>query len=490
MLQRIDQLTTKYPDLSFLLTSLLTLGLFYIPCLLVDFAYSDDFYGLWAQGIADNWAASSSETGRPFQGMINQTMFAISQNVAGLWKVRFISWVLLLLSSFILYKSFRKLFVRDIRSAILFSILPALLPSLSILVIWPSTFPGMVSLFLSLLAGALFACETKNKLLIGLFWLIGFTLLIFGLLTYQATCAACLIPWLILSGKSNDALKSVKKLILPLSGFLIANIGYFIGIKLYQSDQEIHSSKRTEMVSDFWDKLTWFIEHPLRMSASTFTSLESSGLRKAYLIVSLLGIVGGIALFFMRKKVDKKYLLITLWILALPVAYYTGLLVSENWPSYRTQSVLSMVFIFIYAIAVKGLFNENKRWIGASLLFVLFFFFGFKHVYNDFVWLQQHDWKKLQAEVHSIQLNKTTVIVRPNRNIGWEQGFVIDIGVDEFGIPSTSIDWNTELMVNIIYRDELKYDSLPQFNYLGVKDSAQFNSFEQVINLQDNFDDY
>lgn len=469
--------------------------LYYTPSLFFEFGYSDDYHSLYALRYDENWAAAAAEMGRPIQGRLVDSIFSWAKDVAGLAKIRALSYLILGLISYLFYTEWAKVFNSDKVSAAVLSILPLFVPAFEIISVWPSTFPALISFTLSLIGGKLLSTNNSSIKIKLTYWLIGFILLFIALQTYQATLAACFIPWLIRSINSSDIKLELKKLAIPSVGFLVANIGYYTWFKWYQSTE--NTSNRTELVSDIGDKIVWFVEQPLKLSFASFAALESDGVRKALIIFQLVVILAGLFLLLRKKNLSTAISLFFIWVLSFPIAYYTGLIAAESWPSYRTQTVLSFVAVFTLGAALKGWINESKRWMLSSAYLVVFFFFGAKHLYPDFVLLQTHDWKKLQENINQQEVSNqyatgdTIYLVRPERIVGWNKGFIKQFGVDETGIPSTAVEWATEPMINLI-KEDIWISPKPdvQIKLYNPTDSTEYQKQKKVIMLEDNFDNY
>ena len=478
------------PLKAFIGISLPTLLLFYIPVLFFDFAFSDDYFGLWEYRMSDNWTDAAVNHGRPLQGTIISIIFPWAATVTGLWKIRAIAIIILCSISYMLYKEFLFFYKGDPILAAIFSILPTFVPSLEIITVWPSTFPAIVSLALSLFAGQLLLYKANKKINQFGSIALAFVLLIASLLTYQASVAACLIPWLIRSPRLTEQNKALKALIIPLLIFIISNAIYIIAFKIYQSQASAYIG-RSAITDDIGNKISWFFKEPFVLAGSTFATLASTDIRKVALILTSLLFTLAVSLFIKKIGFKKSWWLPILYIVAMPLSYYTNIFAAESFPSYRTQAILTLVFIFGLAMANYELIKEKFRWIGGIALLLIFFIVGAKHFYNDFILLQNHDWKKMVEIVSNNQDKSQINLLRTSRDIADKRKIVARIGMDEFGIPGSAIEWATKPMINIILTDILhKPDTSLTVQIFDQKDSIAYKNIESLIRLNNNFNDY
>jgi hypothetical protein len=475
---------------AFLLISLPLILLFFLPALFFDYAFSDDYYGLWQQRVSENWTEAAFIHGRPLQGTIISTIFSWAATVSGLWKIRAISILILILISYMLYREFFIFFKGNSLLAAIFCLLPVFVPSFGIITVWAATFPIIISLALSLLAGQILLYKTSNIIKQVCSIIFAFTLLIISLVTYQTPVVACLIPWLIRSPRLVEQSKAIKQLLTPLIVFIVSNIIYIIAFKIYQSQSGLEIG-RTGLTNNILDKIQWFYEEPFLLAGSTFATLAPKGFRIVVLLITMLSFSLSVFLFVKRIGFKKKWWFFVICIIAIPLSYYVNILTVEKFSSYRTQAVLTCVFIFGLAMANYELIKEKFRWVGGVILLLLFLLVGTKHLYTDFILLQNHDWKAMIQVVKQNHNKKSINILRTNPNVAVQKKIVTSIGMDEFGIPGSSVKWATEPMIKLILVDVLnKNDTSLSVNIYNYEDTSSYSNIESLIRLNSNFDNY
>lgn len=473
---------------AFIFISLPLILFFYLPALFYDFAFSDDYYALWQNRISNDWTNSAIIHGRPLQGIIISTVFSWAETVSGIWKIRLLGILILISISYMLYKEFLLFFKGNPLLASIFSTLPVFLPSFEIITIWSSAFPAIVSLALSLLAGKVLFYENSKRTKQLYLIIFSFILLITSLLTYQATVAACFIPWLIRSPRLFEKLIALKLLLRPLLVFIFSNLLYITTLKIYQFQSAVDIG-RSVISNDIQGKISWFFKDPFILASSTFATLTSNNFRSFVLTVTILLFSLSIFIFVRKLSYKNKWWFPLAIIFAIPLSYYTSILAAEHSPSYRTQAVLSCVFIFGMALINYELIANKFRLIGAISLLFLFFIFGVKSLYNDFVFLQNHDWKKMIQTIESNSNRKDINLIRTSRNIAVQKKIVTRVGADEFGIPGSSVKWATEPMIKLIIVDILNKNITSMSIHIFNEEDTYSNT-DSLIRLNSNFNYY
>ena len=475
---------------AFLYLSLPLIFITFIPALFFDFAYSDDYFGLWQQRFSDDWTGSAIEHGRPLQGFVISTIFSCAATVSGLWKIRAISILILSTISYMLYTEFLIFFKGNSLLAAIFSLLPVFLPSFEIITVWVSTFPAIISLALSLLAGKLLLFNVNTTIKRISLSIFAFILLIISLLTYQAGVAACLLPSLIRSPRFIEESRPLKLFIRPLLIFIISNVTYIIAFKIYQIQSTIEIG-RSAISSVLLHKMEWFFIKPFVYAGSSFAALETKEIRLLVLFITILLFSISVFLFVKRVGWKQYWWFPIVFSLSFPLSYYTNILAAESFYSYRTQAVLSCVFTFGLAMVTYELIKEKFRWVGGLILLSLFFIIGAKNLYNDFILLQNHDWKTMIQVINNNAHKKKINLLRTNRNIVDQKNSVITIEMDEFGIPGSSVEWATESMIKLVLVDVLhKSDTSLSIQIFNERDTNAYSNIEPLIRLNSNFNNY
>lgn len=82
-------------------------------------------------------------------------------------------------------------------------------------------------------------------------------------------------------------------------------------------------------------------------------------------------------------------------------------------------------------------------------------------------------------------------ILRTDRNIATQKKLVTRLGMDEFGIPGSAIEWVTEPMVKMILVDVLNNtDTSFSVQIFDKKDTNAYKDIESLIRLDSNFNDF
>lgn len=415
--------------------------LFFLPVLVNEFAYSDDFFSLEAAGTGDGWIQTAFDNGRPLQGKIVQQVFA-GKTVTSLFWSRLIGLGFLFGQSVLLFFTFRMARVKTLM-ALCGAFVASILPTVVIPAIWPSSFPACVSTFIGFLGGFLCIRSSFSSIVKALILVIT---TVSCLLIYQAGAPFVFIPFVVLAWKED---KSWKEWLTIIGTFIATALVYLIVVKMYQEAGNV-AAGRTTMTTNYLEKLAWYIYQPLKLSASGHLAMQPSG----QMLIGIIFIIGILGLAIARKwlKAQKKSV-VYIHVMGITVLLFlTGfhlLAISANWFSYRTGGAISWLVWTSFVVALSSLSFEKVKH-GLLIALILFSGFqvvlGYRHIIHEFVDVQTFDWKLVNEQVELHQQDSVLYVIRPERIILQRIGYLDYPGSDEYGIPSSAIGWATDLM--------------------------------------------
>ncbi|NQY66813.1 MAG: hypothetical protein HRT72_03715 [Flavobacteriales bacterium] len=468
---------------AFLLLTLPATLLLYTPILFLEFGFSDDYFALWESRFDNDWTVSALTQGRPLQGHIVKFLFTWAHDVIGLWKIRLIALLFLILNLSLFYKEFLISLGNKAWHAALVTTLIAFLPSTQILTAWPSTISSIIAFSMAFIAGQLLLSNKLGKeriLTIGAALL----LILISLLMYQASTAACMLPWLIRS-MSNPNIRIIhKKFVMAFGGFVAVNMIYIVGFKFYQSFNELPVG-RSAITDDVFNKVLWFYNVPFILSGSTVASMLPGIIRTPFVLITVSLSFIGVYKFKRYFELNKYIALVIIWAAVFPICYYSGILSEEKFPSYRTQMALGCVFIFFIAFGINSILKGKLKTVVFISILVVFSILGGNNLYNKHVFIQTKDWKAIRTIVNENSGSEIN-LVRAPYNVCYQQELIYRSGMDEFGVVGSSVEWATERMTKLAVSEDSK-TQVVGINVFNIEDSIQYKGLENLYFLEKSF---
>jgi hypothetical protein len=325
----------------------LVLAIVYVSVLAVPYAFSDT-YTMLAQALRHQlWERESImlQGGRPLLALVTSLSFPYIHSVAELRWVRLFG--LLGLASFAsIYASVLRR--QGAPRALVWGLplLTACMPPFQVYVAWAVCAPYTWAAALAGFAFVALGLELRWPLRIGL----SVTALMAALFIYQP---AAMMFWVFaasvwLTGErlpSARSLATAAAVMVIVMTFDLVVVEILPGFAFSASDY----TTRTDLVTDLFGKLTWFVMTPLR-EAANLTNIEPS---TTVALAVAAWIATGLVLYW-RDHNRRVIRFAALAAALVALSYLPNLVVAENWASYRTQVALTSLVLLYVALALLG----------------------------------------------------------------------------------------------------------------------------------------
>jgi hypothetical protein len=436
---------------------LLLVILIFYPLFYTDYVFTDEIVQLWeyrpGRPIVDfNMFIGN---GRWFAELLVKNSFSKIETIHEITYLRVLSLVGWLVCIPIWYVSLKRVIgpnsYRDDRS---YQMLPFftclyLVTSLpfAISIQWASCMELFITNTCGLLSGTLIYKSirlTEDKFTISIPAAIAGTFLgLVSLFTYQSGMGCFLIPFLF-HYIAPYTPKKDKVFIAGIAAYILLYALYYPLYKLNLHLYNIGDSPRASLHIDVLYKTAYFIARPLERSFRfTIIANENSIVAAAAYILLLLGWITLAIFRFGKAKRWQAIKFMAAVFIVFWLSYLPSLVVKENYASNRSQLALDLCVWLAYAEMIV-FFIKKKQVLSviATLVTVVFIISAGKNFRQYFLrpvsreyvatrhFIQQH----YQPNIHTIYF------IRPAEE-AFAQKFHIPISMDEFGIPSSYMDW-------------------------------------------------
>ena len=402
--------------------------------------------------------------GRPINAIILNIGFAAAGSIEGLAHLRLIAIIGISFLGFFLYKFSRAQSI-DFATSLLIAIGVVLLPSFHVYASWAQHFTTPFAGVLALLSAYILmpGCRIRDRSRV-LAVIFSATVLVISLLIYQPLAMLfwtgvfiSLVATFDFENKWN-----LSRLLDVFISFSIAMIVAFIVFKAGQFQYPSDSS-RYGLVTDIYEKLTWFISEPLANSISLYAVPRSSTVGRLILAIFLiiflfLGVLRGI------KFAAKLALMV---VFSLMLSYIPNLATAENWGSYRSIGALAaslyVSFLLIVRFLVKNIIQSyaSKKYTNSVIkmsFYVIVCVFAFlsslaqSSVSKGFVLpnvIELNNLASFLKDQNFASLPGQSILVKTS---SWRDSSAAVLQYDEFGMHSSLRDHYSLIMVELVLR--------------------------------------
>lgn len=419
------------------------------------YALHDDYFLLYNAGDQNtlNFCISS---GRPLYGILMKWLFSKFYFISDLKYARMISLFGIMLFSALLYRAYILAGWKRIEGGSA-SIIMCLMPAFGLYAAWATTFPIVYGATLAFIAGEL--ClksfdwfRLGDRQLKASIMMLGSTvLLIISLMIYQPIAPSF---WLFIaialfrSLKNSDDLfrKSMYCFVI----FTISVMAYYILYKATIWPFTVEPLGRSGLTNNFFEKIHWFVKNPFYDALSLFSILQEKVIISWTIITVLIVMLGGLFLRIWRNK-QQRWLFILISSCLIPLSYLPNLASNESWPAFRTQGVLGSLVVFYFLLSLKDIFRSRVARVIMPCLLVAFSLMAYKNVTYGFVEPQKQELNIIRHALQEplLKQSKEIIFIRSH----WSDSLAAKKRYDEYGLPSTSVSWVPESLINLLARE-------------------------------------
>ena len=331
------------------------------------------------------------------------------------------------------------------------------MPAFGLYAAWATTFPIVYGATLAFIAGEL--ClksfdwfRLGDRQLKASIMMLGSTvLLIISLMIYQPIAPSF---WLFIaialfrSLKNSDDLfrKSMYCFVI----FTISVMAYYILYKATIWPFTVEPLGRSGLTNNFFEKIHWFVKNPFYDALSLFSILQEKVIISWTIITVLIVMLGGLFLRIWRNK-QQRWLFILISSCLIPLSYLPNLASNESWPAFRTQGVLGSLVVFYFLLSLKDIFRSRVARVIMPCLLVAFSLMAYKNVTYGFVEPQKQELNIIRHALQEplLKQSKEIIFIRSH----WSDSLAAKKRYDEYGLPSTSVSWVPESLINLLARE-------------------------------------
>ncbi len=448
--------------------SLLLVFFWQVP--FADYAYLDEAHQLWHNKDGSNFVMFANQ-GRFITGWIINSFFDQTETIAGLKYLRIFSlagWCLaILLWQYLIHRWNKFLLLPELVVHFSSIFLACSLP-VAIYIGWASCLEVFIGFAAAILSGHLLFMQLltgqKDHVSISLpKMLIVVFLGVISLFVYQNCFGCFLLPfgyYFFFVSRKID-----KKLIIAIGFYLVILAVYFLLFKYSLQYFQLEASDRTGLKFDFLKKLSFFVSHPLALAFSFNFLYNYHGiLSQAFYPLCVLLLI--VSTWYFNKKITDTFKIIGVILIIGLLMYIPGLVVSENFASYRTMLALSMMIPVLLFGNIYNLANKfTYRRTGALAFIAVIILVAYYNFNQQFINPLQYEYAKLRARLdqENWQTTDTVFFMRADEK-AFLQSHGVKVYKDEFGLPSVFKDWTPDPFIRQVCLENtgsrMKADSL------------------------------
>jgi hypothetical protein len=279
-------------------------------------------------------------------------------------------------------------------------------------------------------------------------WLVIAVLVLFAALSFQQSWAMFYVPFCFLTlfraDDESGAPRPMRLLAAHALPFVVA-----LGLSALTVGHSDDLRVRRTVTRAPYDKAAWFVREPL-LNAACLAQMTPD--RKIGYFTAAIVLVGGLS-FLARRRVAAA-LCLTAGVVLLPVSYVPNLVTAENWASYRSIGPLSALLILVLGWAFWGIarlvFQRPHLMVAppAVALAGWLCLMGRYNVREYIVEPQVLERDCFRYQILQGAAEEVTVvhIIQPP----WQCWPVQMYRYDDFGVPSSFVDWCPEAMFRLV----------------------------------------
>ena len=425
------------------------------------YAYLDEAHQLWHNEDGSNFVMFATQ-GRFITGWIFNKFFYWTKSIDDLKYLRlfsFAGWCLAaVLWPYLLNKWNRFLQLPDLVITFSSIFLVCSLP-VAIYIGWASCLEVFIGFAAGLFSGHLLfmnLMQPKESIRIPVMKLL--VIVFSGLMSlfiYQNCFGCFLIPFAYYFFFVSRKIE--KKLIIGVAFYLLIVGVYFFLFKYSLTWFHLTGSDRTGLQFDILGKLSFFVSHPLALAFSFNFLYNYHGIlsQAFYPLCALLLII---SIYRINKKVKETFGILVVLLIICLLMYIPGLVVSENFASYRTMLALSLLIPVVLFGNIFILTERFKYQRQIALAFIgIIIIAGYYNFNLQFIDPLKYEYAKLRDRLNQESWQKvdTVYFVRASEN-AFSQSHGVKDYKDEFGLPSTFKDWTPDPFIRQVCFENTK----------------------------------
>lgn len=430
---------------------LIVLLIFYPVCF-TDYIYTDEVVQLWNYRPGSNFAMYGIQ-GRWIPELILSRFYSAIDSVHGITYIR----ITALLIWFICIPFWYNIMKRIVGKEPAYTWLPFftclyLITSLpfAVTVQWATCMELSIANTAGLLSGALLYLsirDIENKWRMPAGAAIGAAALaLLSLFSYQSGFGSFLIPFLFHYISAYTS-KKEQVLIKGLVFYFVMYAVWYVLFKLILAVTHLEADARAGLHIDLPGKLQYFMSHPLK-KAFWFNVIVNDENKLARAVYKVL-LVGWAVLAFVRFGKKNwpgaiKYIAVVTFLFM--ISYLPSWLVRENYSSNRTMPALNMcVWVVCAEMVCYMVKNIQVRRVAAFVVGCTFLILGWYNFRKEFLQPVHEEYVTVRnfIQQHYNSGIKTVYFIKSPED-AFKKKYHIQSSMDEFGVPSTLVDWVPE----------------------------------------------
>jgi hypothetical protein len=425
----------------------------YSSVLQANYGFADDYVFLF-HGARNEFGPNPMWDGRPLYTLWNRATFTLAGDIAGLRWLRVVSLVGILGFAIAMFRTLREVGWSRVEAATLSCLISSGLP-FGVYAAWAATSQVPWACLVAFLGGrAAWNAGADPRSLRVVPALVAALAVVVALCLHQSAAPAFWLSVGFLALAARDARPDLLRRAGPALGcFTAACLVYFAGFQLAHRVLRPKILPRSSLVFDPLEKLSWFVQEPLRYVASLGSVLHGGALE----VVVIAGVASTIAwgILARGRRLGQPVTTAFVALALLPLAHLPHLFLSEEGTSFRTLGSLHAVVSFLFVLGLREVLHrlslDGSR-AAAVLLVSLALLAGDStrsRVREGLVTPQVRELGLLRDHLtgHLGSAPAKLVFRRPSPGRGLSR-----YGLAEFGLVSTAWPWVPEPLISLLLR--------------------------------------
>jgi hypothetical protein len=386
--------------------------------------------------------------GRPFYFWISKIQFSMIEDISGFWILHLLSSIiffLILNEMNLLFRTFKM--GRNERYVLV--LLPMLIsPAILEFVFWIQLFPALIGIFVSIYAARKIIERRGSATSVIFYFLLGTPFLIYQTIALFSICVLFVVFCFydLKDTLKFDLWRNKKQL---LKNFVAFAVGPLVSLVLIIVGKQLGwvSGDRSELVSDFSEKLEWLQSHYWNSANTIFTPFVPIPA-----FVSWVSLIVAVALvqFALKRNFKKR---IWLFPISIILSALPSFLTSQNWASFRSVALTQLILLLFYSCALITFvkrFTQKSFKTFTLLSIVSALVIGQSSV--DKYWISPN-----QAELSLIRTHLTKTDCKKVKYFKvshWSQTLTGKVYYDEYSLPSSVQPWSAKDLITLICKEK------------------------------------
>ena len=477
-----------------------------LPTVIVPYAYSDDYSQLWmavsgepSPRFGDSIMQMSAVNGRPLTGLLAASFFDAAGTIEHLRYIRLFGLLGVIAIALFVHWALVRSAIKPLPAALI-AVLICTMPAFQIYAGWTVLFTAPYAALFAGGASVLAASVADRP------WQLAsrriaaaVALLLAALFVYQPA-AMCFWVFLAIAlvGTVYDTRRTLRlvRVHLVVAGAALALAFIELKLTLLYIGTDNPGAARSALSYDVIGRLRWFIEQPLYQSLNLFDLTPS---HRMAAVVGVVGL-GGMALW-LRGRTPRPWLNMIIAVALVPLCYLPNLVITEEWPPFRTQAALSALVALYLGLGAIGIWlwlaewarprlrseiirgARRLAWLAAVVVVGTSCLVAATNITRLVAQPQMTELRMLRAQVLALPPDVPRVVFVETDLFG---GMTDTIAYDEFGIPLAARPWTMGPAVSLILHDAGRLSSAyggPVMDYY-LSGSVEFPPGEPVLDLR------